>query len=174
MRPVNDLFSTAEACLISDAIDAFEVQKKDSGEVYSAEAIVDDVQAAVRDVHVNGVLHDIVMSDFPKYVKPSKNILKMLKYLKSSGKQLFLCTNSSYKFASRALSYVINSSIAEYEQNKHSSVDKVQEGQEIGVIHPTAGAEYRWQELFDVVICSAKKPEFYSSNRNFRKWNIGN
>ena len=29
-----------------------------------------------------------------------------------------------------------------------------------------------WRDLFDVVICSANKPQFFSSNRPFRKWNL--
>ena len=34
-------------------------------------------------------------------------------------------------------------------------------------VHPNC-----WRDFFDVVICSARKPEFYSSSRSFRKLNI--
>ena len=29
-----------------------------------------------------------------------------------------------------------------------------------------------WKEMFDLIICSANKPDFYHSKRPFRKWNI--
>ena len=94
MRPINDLFSTAEACLISDAIDAFETEKLNatggvgisSGEAYCAASVIDDVQSAIREVHISGQMHDTILLDLPRYIDPKGDILKLLLHLRSSGK----------------------------------------------------------------------------------------
>lgn len=57
MRPLNDLFSMAEACLIADAIHIFEHKKDFYGEMYDPLTVIDDVQSAIREVHSSGSLH---------------------------------------------------------------------------------------------------------------------
>jgi HAD superfamily 5'-nucleotidase-like hydrolase len=93
LKPINDLFSMAEACLIADVIEIFEHIKQKSGEAYSAEAIIDDVQAAIRDVHVSGAMHNAVTADLGKYIFASPLLPKLLEQVRKAGKKLFLCTN---------------------------------------------------------------------------------
>jgi HAD superfamily 5'-nucleotidase-like hydrolase len=44
MRPLNDMYTMAEACLIADTVEIFESIKAAKDEAYSPAAIVDDVQ----------------------------------------------------------------------------------------------------------------------------------
>jgi hypothetical protein len=57
-RPLNDLFAMAEGCLIADAIEQFERKRDSYGELYSPAAVVDDVQAAIGEVHRSGAMHN--------------------------------------------------------------------------------------------------------------------
>lgn len=93
MRPLNDLFSMAEACLIADCIEIYEHRKKFKGELYDPGAIIDDVQSVIRDVHVHGDMHRKVMTDLEKYVKVNPKLIELLFHFRKAGKKLFLCTN---------------------------------------------------------------------------------
>jgi HAD superfamily 5'-nucleotidase-like hydrolase len=93
MRRLNDLFSMAEGCLIADCIDCFESARKRTGEEYSAPAIIDDVQAAIKNIHVSGSLHNHILADMDRYIVHNPKLGKMLEHLQVSGKRLFLCTN---------------------------------------------------------------------------------
>lgn len=93
LKPVNDLFAMAEACLIADVIDIFEQIKQTTGQPYYAGALVDDVQAAIRDVHVSGAMHEAVVKDLDRYANASPNLTRLLEHFQKAGKKLFLCTN---------------------------------------------------------------------------------
>ncbi|RYH18018.1 hypothetical protein EON65_27805 [archaeon] len=93
LKPINDLFSLAEACLIADVIEVFEHKKLTTGEPYATEMVVDDVQAAIRDVHVSGSMHQAVVKDLDKYVYNNRSISALMEHLRKAGKKVFLCTN---------------------------------------------------------------------------------
>jgi HAD superfamily 5'-nucleotidase-like hydrolase len=93
LRPLNDMFSIAEACLIADAMETFEYIHEKKGELYSPTAIIDDVQAAIREVHVSGLMHNAVINDLDRFVNYNPLLPDLLNHLKQGGKKLFLCTN---------------------------------------------------------------------------------
>jgi len=95
MRPLNDMFSMAEACLIADAIELYEHRKTTKGELYSPTAIVDDVQAAIREVHVSGAMHNAVIADVERFVNYNPRLISLLEHFANAGKKMFLCTNRS-------------------------------------------------------------------------------
>lgn len=91
MRPLNDMFSMAEACLIADTIHI--VEEQGEGFAYSPTNVVDDVQAAIGEVHIHGSMHEEVLKNPDLYINPIPELSRLLQHLRSSGKQLFLCTN---------------------------------------------------------------------------------
>jgi HAD superfamily 5'-nucleotidase-like hydrolase len=93
LKPMNDLFSMAEACLIADTIEVFEHRKKFKGEPYDPAAIVDDVKAAISAVHISGSMHNAIMHDFERFVKFNPDLTELLFHFRKSGKKLFLATN---------------------------------------------------------------------------------
>jgi HAD superfamily 5'-nucleotidase-like hydrolase len=141
LRALNDMFSLAEACLIADAMEIFEHRKKQMSELYSPTALIDDIQAAVREVHVSGMMHNAVIADLDRFVNSNDQLPELLHLYKVGGKKLFLCTNSGYHYTDKTLSYAI-------------------------------GHKMDWKELFDVVICSAQKPDWFKTKKPFRMWNI--
>ena len=142
MRPLNDLFSVAEGCLIADTMELFLSRQKSTGESFVASSVVDDVQHAISDVHINGSMQGAVLADPERYIKSSPDLGKMLNHVKESGKSSFMCTNSTFGYSNRALNHTLGL--------KEDSSE--------------------WRDLFDVVICSAKKPDFYKTRLPFREY----
>jgi HAD superfamily 5'-nucleotidase-like hydrolase len=151
MRPMNDLFSMAEACLIADTVEVFEHRKKTKGEQYSSNAIIDDVKTAISHVHISGLMQNAIMKDFERFVKYNPNLMDLLFHFKKADKKLFLASNSAYHYVDKAMSYAMG-----------LPSDQV----------PSPLKTNDWKELFDIVICSAQKPDFFASKKPFRAWNI--
>jgi len=93
MKPLNDLFSIAEACLIADTVELFHSKQARTGESYVPSSVVEDVQTAISTVHVDGTMQSAVLADPARFIRASPQLGSLLDHLTSSGKQMFLCTN---------------------------------------------------------------------------------
>ena len=135
-RPVHDQFALSEAALLATVLDAFLRHRIP----HDTQAVVEDITACIRDVHVQGELHRAVLADPDKYVDASprrkQRLRRALEGLRAAGKKLFISTNSPYGYLAGAVQHVIGED---------------------------------WQSLFDVVIASAQKPDFYATSRPFRR-----
>ncbi|DBA05282.1 TPA: hypothetical protein N0F65_007444 [Lagenidium giganteum] len=103
MEPLNDLFSVAHACLFADVVQFL----IDENIEYEPIAIVEDVHAAIAQVHLGGRMHKVVAQDLPKYIEPNKGLRPLLERIRSSGKKMFLCTNSSFPYIDAGLRYMV-------------------------------------------------------------------
>eukprot|EP00934_Nitzschia_sp_Nitz4_P001685 Nitzschia sp. Nitz4//scaffold123_size70294//65611//67723//NITZ4_005935-RA/size70294-augustus-gene-0.66-mRNA-1//-1//CDS//3329534506//1685//frame0 len=103
LRPLNDLFSMAECCLIADVIQCF----KDSKIDYLPSSVVEDVLAAIRDTHLSGDFHRIVAQQPEKYFIPTPHLRSVLTKLKESGKRLIFASNSPFWYVNEGMKYVL-------------------------------------------------------------------
>ena len=62
---------------------------------------------AITNVHTSGYMHQTIASDVEKYIHPSPNLKALLQRWKSSGKTLFVLSNSSLDFINAGLSYIM-------------------------------------------------------------------
>ncbi|TMW65622.1 hypothetical protein Poli38472_008264 [Pythium oligandrum] len=131
MEPLNDLFSVAHACLFADVMQFL----MDEDIEYEPIAIVEDVNAAIAQVHLSGRMHKAVAQDLAKYLEPKPTLLPLLERIRRNGKKMFLCTNSSFQYIDAGLKFMIGDD---------------------------------WRDLFNVVLVSARKPNFYTRQRSFR------
>lgn len=145
LRPLHDMYSLAEGCLIADAIDHFEKRKEKYGELYSPHAVVDDVQGAIGKVHTSGLMHNAVMENLERFIVPNPKLPDLFNHMSKGGKKFLLCTNSGFTYTNKALSHVLK------------------------IPFKKTGSD--WREIFDIVICSASKPSFYFDKSRFRLWN---
>lgn len=106
---------------------------------------MDDVQLAIRNVHTSGIFHRHVSENMDQYIIPSPHLPQLFQHLKNGNKKLFLCTNSDFQYANKTLSYILKL--------------------------PYSHCGTSWKNIFDISICSSRKPDFYKSQRPFRKWN---
>ncbi|KAL8149542.1 hypothetical protein AgCh_006518 [Apium graveolens] len=107
--------------------------------------VYEDVNRSIQHVHRSGLVHRGILSDPQRYLVKNGHLLKFLKVLKEQGKKLFLMTNSPYYFVDGGMRYMLEESL---------------------------GKQDSWRELFDVVIASANKPDFYTSEHPFRCYDV--
>lgn len=105
LKPLNDLFSMAECCLIADVIQFF----KDEGIPFCPRNAVVDILSAIGDTHVSGDFHRLVASDPAKYFEPRPHLEGVLKALCADGKKLILVSNSPFWYVDAGMRHVIGS-----------------------------------------------------------------
>ncbi|ETV66333.1 hypothetical protein H257_17134 [Aphanomyces astaci] len=135
MKPLNDLFSVAQACLFADVIQFF----TDHGIAYEPRAVHEDIESSIAEVHTSGKMHKAVVQDLPLYMEPNTKLRELLSRFQKDGKKLFVCTNSSYRYIDAGLRYMVGND---------------------------------WRQFFDIVLVSAKKPDFYTRSRTFRLFDV--
>ncbi|ORZ08872.1 HAD-superfamily hydrolase [Absidia repens] len=140
MFQLNDLFSTPQACILSDILQYF----RENDISFHPRYLCDDVSQAARIVHtgshlmgMGGRIHTSINNDISKYLDPAPKLVEYLENLRKAGKKTFLMTNSTLPFI------------------------------DIGMRYLTSCPD--WRDLFDCVIVSARKPDFYHSRRPFRR-----
>ncbi|CAE7225477.1 unnamed protein product [Symbiodinium natans] len=103
-KPLNDMFSTAEACLLADVVQWF----RSRNIPFDPRSVVTDVLNAVTKAHISEEVHRSVCDDLQTYLEPdSKQHLRhLLDRLRSSGKKLMLVSNSPFWFVNEGMMYV--------------------------------------------------------------------
>jgi 5'-nucleotidase len=141
--PISTLFNLPEACLLSDLI----VYLESSGlhNKLSINNLFQDIRSAMDFVHLQGELKEHTLKNMEKYIKTSPKISILLNRLKKAGIKLFLLTNSDYFYTDKVMSFLLNGQLKEY---------KI------------------WRDYFDIIIVSAKKPEFFISGTTLREVDI--
>jgi HAD superfamily 5'-nucleotidase-like hydrolase len=102
LKPLNDLFSMAECCLIADAIQFF----KDRDIPYCPQNVVTDVLNSVTATHLSGDFHRMVAKNPERYFDPTPHLKDVLRKLKDSGKRLIFVSNSPFWYVDAGMRYV--------------------------------------------------------------------
>ena len=84
LKPLNDLFSMAECCLIADTIQFFQDRKIP----FFPRSCVEDVLNSIAGTHVSGEFHRLVARNPQKYFELKPHLASVLNTLKKSGKKL--------------------------------------------------------------------------------------
>lgn len=125
------LWSLCEACVFAAL-----VQESDqAGERVDYQKLFRYLRTCLMQLYVDGDLARGWLSNLAHYVRCDDSLASMLHNLRSSGKKLFLLTNSDRQHVEAVMSLLVGNAMSEY---------------------PT------WQHYFDVVVMSAQKPGFFS------------
>jgi len=135
---IDSLFALPEAVLYSVLVDYFD--RHDAPVKPSYPALWEHIRECIDLAHRDGSIKAIVSANFPEYVERDDAIADTLHKLRSSGKRLFLLTNSAWDYTSGVMSYLL---------------DGVRRG------YPS------WRNYFDIVVVSAAKPEFFTEQHPF-------
>lgn len=103
LKPLNDLFSMAECCLIADTIQFFKDREID----FCPSNVVTDILGSIRDTHLSGKFHRIVSDNPERYFDPNPHLKTVLLNLKDSGKRLIFASNSPYWYVDAGMKYVL-------------------------------------------------------------------
>jgi HAD superfamily 5'-nucleotidase-like hydrolase len=134
-----DVFCLPEAGLLADVIQEF----SDREISFDPSYVFQDVCSSISEVHRSGALHRTIVDDFSMYLRRTDSMVPFLQKLRDGGKKTFLLTNSPYPFVNAGMDYLTH--------------DRLPEGAR------------SWRDLFDLVLTASKKPDFFRTDRPFRR-----
>lgn len=135
---IDTLFALPEAVLYADMIHLYENELGVKRVHYKK--LFNDIRAAIDEAHRDGSLKEIVKADLPHYIREDPEMASALHKLRSSGKRIFLLTNSYWNYTNTVMSYLLEGKLDEYP---------------------------RWINYFDLVLVGAHKPNFFTKNNPF-------
>lgn len=128
---VDTLFALPEMCLYANLVDML---GKDPDHHLDTWRLFDDTRECIDECHRDGTLKSIVMNDLPTYVERDPLLARTLHKLRSSGKKMFLLTNSYWEYTNAVMTYLLDGEMSEYSS---------------------------WRSYFDAVIVGGRKPGFF-------------
>lgn len=148
---VDTLFALPETCLYANLVDFFEErfargasvaplalpqdhQTPNLGSIDTWK-LFDDVRTSIDDIHRDGTLKTIIMSDLPAYIEPDDGLALTLHKLRSAGKRLFVLTNSYWRYTDALMTFLLDGKLKEYAS---------------------------WRAYFDIVVVGGRKPRFFT------------
>ncbi|TVU22389.1 hypothetical protein EJB05_32081 [Eragrostis curvula] len=132
---LNTLFSVSEAVMFMQMVD-----KLDQGLVPTElgpldyKGLYNAVYRALFRAHVEGQLKSEIMAEPERFVEPDPELPLALLDQKEAGKKLLLITNSDYHYTNKMMNHAFNRFLPN---------------------------DMGWRDLFEMVIVSARKPEFF-------------
>ena len=135
---LNTLFSLSEGCLFAQAVDLL-----DRGALprpFEYASLYRHVRARVDAQHIEGRLKAEIAAAPDRYVVQDPEAAQALLDQKAAGKKLLLITNSEWTFTSRMMAHAYDRHLP---------------------------GEMTWRQLFDLVIVSARKPDFFTDHGPF-------
>ena len=135
---LNTLFTVSEAVMFAQMVDTFDAGKlSDELNVYSYTQISEVCAQACYRTHVEGYLKKEIMNEPERFIEEDPLLPLALLDQKDAGKKLLLITNSDYEYTEKMMAYSYNKFLP---------------------------SGMTWRSLFDVVIVSARKPNFFLSD----------
>ncbi|HVZ72805.1 MAG TPA: HAD-IG family 5'-nucleotidase [Polyangia bacterium] len=135
---IDTLFALPEAVLYAGLVDYFDQHelpgKPDYGTLWT------NIRECIDLAHRDGSIKEIVGADLASYIEKDDALADTLHKLRSSGKRLFLLTNSAWDYTSKVMTYLLDGALAAYPS---------------------------WRSYFDVIVVSAMKPEFFTESHPF-------
>lgn len=131
---IDTLFGLPEVFVFSALIDHFE-RFPEEREGRTPRQIFEDVRHCIDLCHSDDSLKDAISADPSRYIVRDPMLAPTLHRFRSSGKRLFLMTNSYPKYTEAVMSYLLDGVLSEYPS---------------------------WRTYFDVIITGAKKPNFFT------------
>ncbi len=132
---LNTLFSLSEACMYAQLVDRLDERGMPGGLGYLG--LYRLVRKGIDEAHLEGELKEDIAADPERFVDRDPDLALALIDQREAGKRLLLITNSDWAYSSRMMSHALD---------------------------PFLPAGVRWGDLFEVVMVSARKPDFFTQS----------
>ncbi|MBC8134112.1 MAG: HAD-IG family 5'-nucleotidase [Deltaproteobacteria bacterium] len=137
---IDSLFALPEAVLYTCLVDYFD-RRVDSGQPKPDYATMwDHIRECIDLAHRDGSMKETVRANLPDFIQADPHLAETLHKLRSSGKRLFLLTNSAWDYTDPVMSHLLDGQL---------------------------GAYPSWRNYFDIIIVAAAKPEFFTGEHPF-------
>jgi 5'-nucleotidase len=133
---IDSLFALPEAVLYACLVDYFDREAPASRPDYPT--LWDHIRECIDLAHRDGSIKEIVRAQMSDYIVKDPHLAETLHKLRSSGKRLFLLTNSAWDYTDPVMSYLLDGQLSAYPS---------------------------WRSYFDIVVVAAAKPEFFTEDR---------
>jgi len=133
---IDTLFGLPEAVMYTTLVDWSDRQ---TGTV-DYDKLFGDIRTAIDEAHRDDTLKSVIKADLPSYIVKDPLLGESLHKFRSSGKKLFLLTNSLYDYTTVVMSYLLDG-----ERKAYPS----------------------WRNYFDIVLVGGAKPAFFNELRPF-------
>jgi HAD superfamily 5'-nucleotidase-like hydrolase len=133
---IDTLFGLPEAVMYTTLVDW---ANRRTGTV-NYDKLFGDIRNAIDEAHRDDTLKSVIKADLPSYFAKDPLLGETLHKFRSSGKKLFLLTNSLWDYTSVVMSYLLDG-----ERKAYPS----------------------WRNYFDIVIVGGAKPAFFNELRPF-------
>jgi 5'-nucleotidase len=135
---IDSLFALPEAVLYAGLVDYFD--RTDVAGKPGYDTLWEHIRECIDLAHRDGSIKAIVSTQLPAYIERDDALAETLHKFRSSGKRLFLLTNSAQDYTGQVMSYLLDGALAAYPS---------------------------WKNYFDVIVVSAVKPEFFTGENPF-------
>src|SRR5580765_6138813 len=133
---IDTLFGLPEAVMYTTLV---QWADKNTGTV-DYDKLFGDIRTAIDEAHRDDTLKSVIKSDLPAYIVKDPLLGETLHKFRSSGKKLFLLTNSLFDYTDVVMKYLLDG-----ERKAYPS----------------------WRNYFDIVIVGGAKPAFFNELRPF-------
>ena len=99
-----------------------------------------DIRECIDEAHRDESMKRIIKAKLPDYIVRDPDLAPTLHKLRSSGKRLFLLTNSAWDYTDAVMTHLLGGAISAYPE---------------------------WRSYFDIVVVSSRKPSFFTDRDPF-------
>lgn len=138
---IDTLFGLPEAVMYATLVDWYDA----SGTKVDYHKLFNDIRASIDLAHRDDSLKSIIKADLASYIIKDDQLAETLHKLRSSGKKLFLLTNSLYDYTDAVMTYLLGDAMTAYPS---------------------------WRQYFDIVIVGGAKPAFFNRQNPFAQVDI--
>jgi 5'-nucleotidase len=131
---LNTFFSLSEACMYLQLVDLRDAGAF-GGEVMGYRRLADMIRRSLDQTHAQGRLKAEIIEQPDRFVELDEDVPRTLLDQKEAGKRLLVITNSEWLYTQAMMSYCFD---------------------------PFLPGSMTWRDLFELVICAARKPAFFS------------
>ena len=133
---IDTLFALPEAVMFARMVELLEGM---GGRVIY-KRLWSDIREAIDEAHRDDSIKRVIKADIARYVRHDPDLAPTLHKLRSSGKRLFLLTNSMWDYTDAAMSHLFDGQLAAYPS---------------------------WRNYFDIIVVGGAKPAFFTERRPF-------
>jgi HAD superfamily 5'-nucleotidase-like hydrolase len=137
---IDSLFALPEAVLYACLVDYFDRRPEDHPSKPDCAVMWDHIRECIDLAHRDGSIKETVRAHLSDFIETDPHLAETLHKLRSSGKRLFLLTNSAWDYTDPVMSHLLDGQL---------------------------GAYPSWRNYFDIIIVAACKPEFFTEERPF-------
>lgn len=137
-RWIDTLFGLPDAVMYMTLVDWIDKREKQP----NYQKLFADIRMSIDEAHRDDTLKDVIRNDMPGFVVKDPKLAEMLHKFRSSGKKMFLLTNSYWHYTNRVMTYLLDG-----ERNAYPS----------------------WRNYFDYIIVGGTKPGFFNDRKPFHE-----